>query len=167
MTIAAPPSELGPVVDEAGHHFIDELGQFYARFGVTLTFGRVFALLLLCDAPVSLDEIAAQLGVSKTGVSVATRDLERAGLAKRRGTRGSRRILYEATDTMEPMFEAQFTRIRQSVPIYQRADATLAPGRAKERMARMLDLHEFWLRESEGIMDRWRETGSGHRGSTS
>ena len=43
------------------------------------------------------------------GVSVATRDLERLGVARRSGSPGSRRVLYEAADTMEPIFEAQFT----------------------------------------------------------
>ncbi|TME15072.1 MAG: HTH domain-containing protein, partial [Chloroflexi bacterium] len=44
--------------------------------------GRIHGLLLLSDEPISLDEIAAKLGVSKTGASVVTRDLERVGAAR-------------------------------------------------------------------------------------
>jgi hypothetical protein len=57
---------------------------------------------------------------------------------------------------MEPIFEGQFARIRVSLDILRRAGAGLAPGPAKERMREMIELHEFWLRESDGIVDRWR-----------
>ncbi len=141
---------------QARNRFVDELGQLYARYGMSLTFGRTFALLLTSDDPLTLEDIAEQLGVSKTGASVATRDLERVGVARRLGARGSKRVLYEASDTMEPLFEAQFARVRQALAVLQHGDAALRSGRAKTRMADMLDLHEFWLRESEGIMARWR-----------
>jgi len=35
--------------------FVEELGQLYARYGLGLSFGRVFGLLLMSDEPVSLD----------------------------------------------------------------------------------------------------------------
>lgn len=143
-------------LDEAQRRFIDDFGQMYARYGLALSFGRVFGLLLVSDEPISLDDIAATLGISKTGASVTTRELERAGVARRLGTRGSRRILYEATDDMDPIFAAMFARIRDSLATLQRAAPTLAEGRAKQRLRSMMALHEFWLRESASIMERWR-----------
>jgi DNA-binding transcriptional regulator GbsR (MarR family) len=145
-----------PRVEDARRRFVEDIGHLYARYGLALTVGRVFGLLLVTDDPLSLDDLAEQLGVSKSGISVATRDLERLGVARRRGTPGSRRVLYEANDSMEPIFEGQFDRIRGTLGTLRRADAALAPGQAKARMREMIELHEFWLRESEGIMDRWR-----------
>jgi DNA-binding transcriptional regulator GbsR (MarR family) len=159
----ASPSSLehqdGPV--EARRRVIDDFGQLYAHFGLALTFGRAFALLLLSDRPLSLDEIAANLEVSKSAVSVATRDLERVGIARRVGTPGSRRVLYEASEDMLPIFQAQFARIQRSLPVLERAAALLPPGLATDRLQVMTELHEFWLAESEGIVERWRRRRNG------
>ncbi len=144
-------------LDEAQRRFVEDFGRLYARYGLALSFGRVFGLLLVSDEPVSLDDIAGTLGMSKTGASVAARDLERAGVARRLGTPGSRRILYEANDEMDPIFQAMFVRIRDSLATLRRAEPTLADGHARERLRGMRELHEFWLRESDGIMERWRQ----------
>jgi DNA-binding transcriptional regulator GbsR (MarR family) len=122
-----------PRVEDARRRFVEDISHLYAHYGLALTVGRVFGLLLVSDDPLSLDDLAEQLG-----------------------TPGSRRVLYEANDSMEPIFEGQFDRIRGTLGTLRRADAALAPGQAKARMREMIELHEFWLRESEGIMDRWR-----------
>ena len=136
--------------------FVEGFGHLYARYGVSITFGRLFGLLLVSDGPVSLDEIAEILRISKSGASVAARELQRAGVIRRHGTPGSRRILYEAVDDMEPVFTATFTRVRDSLNLLEREEPALAAGRGKKRVRQMRELHEFWLEESEGIMDRWR-----------
>ena len=153
---AAARSDPARGLGEAQRRFIDDFGQLYARYGLPLTFGRVFGLLLLSDDPLGLDDVAARLGVSKSGISVAARDLEKLGIARRLGTPGSRRVLYEANEYLEPIFEAQLAQVRQQLSTLRRADALLAPGAAKDRLREMLDLHEFWLSESDGMMDRWR-----------
>jgi hypothetical protein len=144
-------------LDQARRRFMDDLGHLYARFGLSVTFGRAFALLLLSDAPVSLDELAARLAVSKSAVSVAARDLERAGVARRSTSPGSRRVLYEANDDMVPLFQAQWARVQHSLPIFQEAEPLTSPGRASQRLRDIVELHEFWLIEAEGIVARWRQ----------
>jgi DNA-binding transcriptional regulator GbsR (MarR family) len=134
----------------------DEFGHAWARYGLALTVGRVFGLLLASDGPLSLDEIAAELGVSKSGASVAARELERSGIARRLGTSGSRRVLYEAAGSMEPSFDATFARIRESLELIERSEPLLRAGPALERMRLMRELHEFWLTEIEGVKERWR-----------
>src|SRR5216684_1164412 len=91
-------------LSEERRRFIDDFGQMYAHYGLSLSFGRAFALLLINDGPLSMDEIATQLETSKSAISVATRDLERAGVARRLSRPGSRRVLYEACDDMLPIF---------------------------------------------------------------
>jgi DNA-binding transcriptional regulator GbsR (MarR family) len=156
MRSAVAPAEQADTLSEAQRRFIDDLGQLYARYGIAVTFGRILGLLLLNDEPLSLADIAAQLEVSKSAVSVATRDLERVGVAHRRGAAGSRRVLYEANDDMVPTFQAQFERIRQSLPVYERARLLVKPGRARQRVSELIELHEFWLAQSEEIIDHWR-----------
>lgn len=139
----------------------NDIGHLYARYGLALTIGRVFGLLLASDQPLSLDEIAAHLGVSKSGASVAARDLERVGVVHRMGTQGSRRVLYEATETMESTFTATFARVRDSLNVMKRTQSALPPGKARQRMNQMVEVHEFWLKESDGIVERWRRRRQG------
>jgi predicted transcriptional regulator len=141
----------------ARRRFMDDLGHLYAHYGLSVTFGRTFALLLLRDQPISLDDIAAELEVSKSAVSVAARDLERAGVARRLTSPGSRRVLYEANDDMVPIFQAQFARVRQSLPVLQGGDNLATGAKARQRIREMIDLHEFWLVEAQGIIERWRK----------
>ena len=134
----------------------DDIGRLYGRYGLALSIGRVFGLLLASDAPLSLDQIAESLGISKSGASVAARDLERVGVVHRLGTPGSKRVLYEATDEMESTFVGTFARVRDSLNAMKRAESQLGAGKAKRRMKEMVEVHEFWLRESTGIIERWK-----------
>jgi DNA-binding transcriptional regulator GbsR (MarR family) len=133
----------------------EDIGRAYARYGLTLSVGRVFGLLLASDEPLSLDQIAQTLGISKSGASVAARDLERIGVVHRLATPGSKRVLYQATDEMASTFDGTITRVRDSLGVMSRAEARLGPGKAKRRMKEMVDVHEFWLREMDGIKERW------------
>jgi len=105
----------------------DDIGRLYARYGLALSIGRVFGLLLASDVPLSLDQIAVTLSISKSGASVAARDLERVGVVHRLGTPGSKRVLYEATDQMESTFTATFARVTDSLNAMQRAQSHLHP----------------------------------------
>jgi DNA-binding MarR family transcriptional regulator len=140
---------------EPKRRYIDDQAQMFARYGLPLTIGRVLGLLLVTDSPISLDDIASQLGVSKSGASVAARHLERLGLVRRMATAGSRRIVYEATDSMEPVFQSTVTRIRDGLAMVHRGLPLLSAGKARTRMKLMGDLYEFWLGEMEEITRRW------------
>ena len=134
----------------------DDIGRLYARHGLALSVGRVFGLLLASNQALSLDEIAETLGISKSGASVAARDLERIGIVNRLGTPGSKRVLYEATDQMESTFTGTFARVNDALQAMHRAESRLGGGKAKKRMRQMVEVHEFWLRESNDMMERWR-----------
>ena len=149
-------SERANELAEARRRFINDLGHLYARYGLSVTFGRVFGLLLLSDDPLGLDDISTLLQISKSAVSVVTRELLQAGIVRRLSTPGSRRVLYEASDDMVPIFHATFARVRQSLPLLQSGEPLAHPGHARRRMREMIALHEFWLAESEGIIERWR-----------
>jgi predicted transcriptional regulator len=147
----------GRDLDQARRRFMNDLGHLYARYGLSVTFGRAFALLLLSDEPISLEDLATQLEISKSAVSVAARELERAGVARRHTNPGSRRVLYEANDDMGPVFQAMFARVRMTLPVLLAAEPVAGPGHAAGRLRDLIDLHEFLLMEAEGILERWRQ----------
>jgi DNA-binding transcriptional regulator GbsR (MarR family) len=152
-----PPSTAQHPLEPHLRRVVDDFGQLFARYGLPLTFGRVFGLLLISDDPLSLDDIAASLGVSKSSTSVTARELERLGIARRFAIPGSRRIVYEMGDDLEPIFESQLTRVRQQQAVLDRTEPLLNTGRALERLHRMQELHQFALQETESMRDRWRQ----------
>lgn len=74
--------------------FVQALGLLGEREGRSRVGGQLIATLLLADAPLSLDELAARLAVSKASVSINARELERYGVAVRVSFLGDRRDHY-------------------------------------------------------------------------
>jgi len=150
-------AQRGRDLEQARRRFMDDLGHLYARYGLSVTFGRAFALLLLSDEPISLEDLATQLEISKSAVSVAARELERVGVARRLTNPGSRRVFYEANDDVEPLFHALFARVRLSLPVFRAAASHAHAGHPEQRLGDLVELHEFWLAEAEDVLARWRQ----------
>lgn len=107
--------------------FIDALGQQSAFWGVGKITGQLFAALYLAKEPLTLDQLAESLAVSKGHVSVAIRTLEQLGMVRRHLPRGERKIFFEAeTDfwkisrrvlerRQKPEFDQSFQVLRESI----------------------------------------------------
>lgn len=76
------------------------LGRLARFFGFSEVMGRLYGTLLLSPEPLSLDELADTLDISKGSVSMNMRDLERWGMAKEVWMRGDRRKFYKAESDM-------------------------------------------------------------------
>lgn len=72
------------------------LGRLARFFGFNDVMGRLYGTLLLNPDPLSLDDLANQLQISKGSVSMNMRDLERWGMAKEVWMRGERKKYYQA-----------------------------------------------------------------------
>ncbi|MFD1546030.1 GbsR/MarR family transcriptional regulator, partial [Nonomuraea guangzhouensis] len=72
--------------------FVTSVGDLLASWHLPHATGRVYGLLLITERPVTLDEIAAELGLSKGAVSTAVRQLGSWGLARVIPQPGSRRL---------------------------------------------------------------------------
>src|SRR5438552_7868007 len=108
-------------VDQARAVFIEGMGAASATSGVLSQLqGRVFAVLFLEDHPLSLDEIAEALQLSKSNISVNIRGLVEWHLVRRVSVRNSRRDHYEAASdfwrVMQEIMERRFRwNIRQVI----------------------------------------------------
>ena len=71
-------------------------GRTAQSFGLSRLFGQIYILLYLSPKPLSLDELATQLVVSKASVSIASRQLESWGAVRRIWVKGDRKDYYEA-----------------------------------------------------------------------
>jgi HTH-type transcriptional regulator, glycine betaine synthesis regulator len=83
------------------------LGRLAHFFGFSEVMGRLYGALLLHPGPLSLDDLAEQLQISKGSVSMNMRALERWGIAKEVWMRGERRKYYDA--------EADFWKVIRNV----------------------------------------------------
>lgn len=94
--------------------FVEGMGASSASSGVLNALqGRIFALLYLGREPLSLEDIASELGQSKSNISINVRGLSDWHLIRRIHLPGSRRDHYEAaTDLVRVMQEIIERRFR-------------------------------------------------------
>jgi len=97
-------------LSHAAKTFIDRMGHAAESDGFSPIAGRLFGVLLLSAEPLSLDELAETLGVSKASVSTDARRLLERGIVERVSRPGDRRDYYE----LAPDFFAQIIRSRIS-----------------------------------------------------
>jgi DNA-binding transcriptional regulator GbsR (MarR family) len=148
-------------VDRATRTLADGLGAAAAASGIlTQPQARIFGLLYLSGRPLSLDEIAAELGQSKSNISLNIRVLVEWHLVRRRPLPGSRRDHYEAASdfyrAMQEIFERRFRwTVRQVLAAVTdaRAAAAAEPRRAAsgEAEARLARLEAFFAAIDAGI----------------
>lgn len=84
------------VMSDAEHRFILHWGEMGARWGINRTVAQIHALLFLSDRPRNADEIVASLGVARSNVSGALRELQAWGIVRAVHQMGDRRTHYEA-----------------------------------------------------------------------
>jgi DNA-binding transcriptional regulator GbsR (MarR family) len=137
--------------------FVDDLARLLTPWGVPQTAARLYGYLLLCPAPVSLDQISADLQVSKSSASVAARLLEMYTMARRHGQRGSRRVLYEASDNYEGMLTAQNRMLQEGASLLKRGARDVATGRVRDRLEEMAAFYLVTLEAMEAVLRQWRE----------
>src|SRR6266496_2458557 len=132
-------------VDQARAVFIEGMGAASATSGVLSQLqGRIFAVLFLRDHPLSLDDIAGALQLSKSNISINIRGLVEWHLVRRVSVPNSRRDHYEAASdfwrVMQEIMERRFRwNIRQVIATCDetaraaRSDDPAASGTEGER----------------------------------
>ncbi len=81
---------------EIKQDFIEGLSQISRFWGFPKGMGAIFGVLYLSPAPLTLDEIVTQTGLTKGAISTEVRALARLGLVHRSSKLGDRKDYYEA-----------------------------------------------------------------------
>jgi DNA-binding transcriptional regulator GbsR (MarR family) len=134
--------------------FIDDMGQLMAGWGIPRNTGRIYAYLLLQRELATLDDIAADLGIAKSGASVASRQLAQLGLARAVGQPGSRRVLYEALYSIESIIAARAAQMNDLVARLRQGARVAPGGQGRQRLQAMADWCEEWTRQFPIVMRR-------------
>jgi DNA-binding transcriptional regulator GbsR (MarR family) len=134
--------------------FIDDMGQLMAGWGIPRNTGRIYAYLLLQRELTTLDDIAADLGIAKSGASVASRQLAQLGLARAVGQPGSRRVLYEALYSIESIIAARTAQMNELVARLRQGARVAPGGQGRQRLQAMADWCEEWTMQFPIVMRR-------------
>jgi DNA-binding transcriptional regulator GbsR (MarR family) len=119
--------------------FTEGLSQISRFWGFPKGMGAIFAVLYLSPAPLSLDEIVQETGLTKGAISTEIRALARIGLVHRSSRLGDRKDYYEA--------EADFyAAIRSILKERQNSEFDRAIRSVKETLAAMED---NWVENEE------------------
>lgn len=139
------------------HEFIEDMGQVMVGWSLPRATGRVYAYLLLRGEVASLDEIAADLGVGKSGVSVTTRQLVQLGLARGIGERGSRRLLYEALYSLEAIYAARTAQTVELLARLRQGARVSSNGTARKGLEEMAEMIQEFVDLAPELMRHLRE----------
>jgi predicted transcriptional regulator len=163
----APPSLMSYIRDmpnianvgpgDAERRFVDDVARLLTPWGVPQTAARLYGYLLLCPDPASLDQISADLEVSKSSASVAARQLEMYTMVRRHGQRGTRRVLYEVSDNYEGTVTAQNRMLEVGAALLKTGASDVASGKVRDRLAEIADFYLVTHDAMESALRQWRE----------
>jgi DNA-binding transcriptional regulator GbsR (MarR family) len=139
------------------HQFVEAWGAMGALWGVNRSVARVHALLMATEGPLSLDEIAERLRISKGNASMSLRELRTFGVVRQVEAPGDRRDFY----VTEPDVWTMFFRIlrerkrREFDPALEAIHRLLdRPGPKGEVLGRLKQMSEL-LTTAEGVVNRF------------
>ncbi len=148
---------MSPLAPDTLREFVEAWGAMGSLWGINRSVARVHALLMASDGPISLDEIADRLRISKGNASMSLRELRTFGVVRQVEAPGDRRDFY----VTEPDVWTMFFRIlkerkrREFDPAVEAIRGLVeragAAGEVKARLEQMADL----LETADGVMGRF------------
>lgn len=146
-------------MDERVEHFIERMGILGETEGLSRIAGRIFGFLLLSPSSCSLDDLAAELGVSKASVSVDARRLEQLGYLERGSRPADRRDYYLiSADVFTRSLEQRMTRFREFRSLIE--EARTLPVRHAAVRKRLDDLeaaYDVAVEAIEAAIETWQK----------
>jgi DNA-binding transcriptional regulator GbsR (MarR family) len=142
---------------ETVQQFVEAWGSMGALWGINRSVARVHALLMATEEPLSLDEIAEGLVISKGNASMSLRELRTFGVVRQVEVPGDRRDFY----VTEPDVWTMFFRIlrerkrREFDPALEAIHRLLEqPGAKGQVLGRLRQMSEL-LTTVEGVVNRF------------
>ncbi len=130
-------------------NFVFHFGEMGSRWGFNRTVGQIYALLVIVEDPVSANEIASALGISRGNVSMGLKELNGWQLVQTIHKPGDRKDYYHTKGTIWDMANKVFEERRK-----REMDPTLsllrdlmleAPANEQEKFAqeRISEIHDL------------------------
>ncbi|UTF60351.1 GbsR/MarR family transcriptional regulator [Gilvimarinus sp. DA14] len=97
---------MSPLIESFVRHF----GEMGSRWGINRTVGQMYAYIVLSDEPVNADELASELKVSRSNVSMGLKELQSWNLVRLMHVPGDRKDYFTAP---EDVWEIAMTLINE------------------------------------------------------
>ncbi|MCF6466851.1 MarR family transcriptional regulator [Nonomuraea sp. MG754425] len=140
--------------------FVEDAGLFYARLGLSRTAGRVMGWLLTAESgSADAPELAEELAVAKSSMSIALRQLEQAGLVERFRVRGARRDRYRlAEDVFARAFRTKMAEFESFRALAEQGLQAVGDDPARRRRLELMrDMYAFMMDRFPILLDEWDE----------
>ncbi|MCS7459330.1 hypothetical protein N0M98_04175 [Paenibacillus doosanensis] len=146
----------------------DHMSLSFEAEGFSPLVGKIFAHLLFSPQPVSLQEMAEELGVTKAAISVQARTLEKHMMCQKLPTSNDRKDYYYISDDIS--MTAMRNNIQKMKRIQQKVEHTLQilnqleEVRDEERTSRdafrrrfteMHAMYDMFLSRLDGLEEEW------------
>jgi hypothetical protein len=140
--------------------FIEGMGLYFERLAIPRIGGRILGLLMLADRPLTLDEMARVLRVSRASVSTNARLSVAVGMVEHVSLPGDRRDYYAFSPN------AWTRRIEVALPLLdlmrglaEQGLAGLDPANStgRDRLQMAIEFCDFYRGETEATIAHWRE----------
>lgn len=147
---------------------IEAFGHGISMFGMNGTLGRILGLLFFADEPMSLDEMAKELMVSKATISINIRILEDLATVYKVWKKGSRKDYYTAERDFDKILQGAIRRrasfqmdlfhgaIKEAIKGHEEILASNITEDEKKQVKKELDkIHTlvYWIQISESWMN--------------
>jgi DNA-binding transcriptional regulator GbsR (MarR family) len=163
----APPGaeELADEVEEDALtpekvRFVESMGRYFGHFGLSRIGGRLLGLLMIAEEPLSLDDMATALSVSRASISTNIRLVTTTRMAELVTKPGDRRDYYQFThDAWGQALHAEMNSLPPLRRMAARALAALDPDdhNARAQLEDLVDFCDFSIEEHHNMITRWRE----------
>ena len=140
--------------------FIERMGIYYERLGVSRIGGRILGLLMMARRPLTLDDMASLLHVSRASISTNARMNVATGMVRHVSLPGDRRDYYEfAAHAWEERLAVGIPAAKMLRDIAREGVSALSTSNVQGRasLIETIEFSEFLIEETEAMMVRWRE----------
>lgn len=148
-------------MDRPTAHFIESMGLALEADGLPRIAGRIFGLLLVSEEAQSLDDLAAELRVSKASVSTNTRLLEQRGVLEQVSRPADRRDYYRVprdlfSHTMAPRL-ARWQRFHEAIGV-ARTSLPIKSAEVRERLEEYEEAYVYMSQVIREALASWQAT---------
>jgi biotin operon repressor len=148
------------VLSSEVQEFVEAIGSYFSQYGLASIAGRLMGLMMVTDRPLSLDDMAGSLGVSRASVSTNIRMIKTIGFVDQISIPNDRRDYYRvSSDPWGASLRANIVAMDAIADIARRGLLVIRKqdGFARERVEELLEFGEFYMEEERGVLQRWRE----------
>ncbi len=147
-----------PTITPDLHRFIEHMGGYFESSGVPRIGGLILGLLILAHRPLSAEEIASTLKVSRASVSTNFRILAAVGLAARFTSHADRTTYYLFPDTAwEQLMGMTIRRVEGFKEIVAEGLRALPQqDAAHDRLVLANEYSDWQIEAIQKVMDEWR-----------